>query len=259
MESEKTIAILGAGNMGGAVAIGLHRFAPEYSLTVTTAHASTLEKYAALGIQTSLDNADAAQSADIIILGVKPWLVQQVLGQIAPCLSGKILLSLAAGIPSSQMVEWLSGTGVKAAYTVIPNLAAEIGESMTFVSGILGHASDEVVSLFNKVGKTRVVDEKRLNAGMMVASCGTAFALRYARATMEGGIQLGLYPEEAKEAVYQTMKGAVDLAAARGTHPEAEIDRVTTPGGITIRGLNAMEEAGFTAAVIAGLKSFTGR
>ena len=254
-----SVAVIGAGNMGGAVAIGLHRFAPEYSLTVTTAHASTLEKYAALGIRTSLDNAAAASSADVVILGVKPWLVQSVLGQIAPCLSGKILLSLAAGIPSEQMVEWLSGTGVQAAYTVIPNLAAEIGESMTFVSAILGDAEDLVVSLFDKLGKTRMVDERRLNAGMMVASCGTAFALRYARAAMEGGIQLGLYPEEAREAVYQTMKGAVDLAAARGTHPEAEIDRVTTPGGITIRGLNAMEEAGFTAAVIAGLKSFTDR
>ena len=254
-----SVAVIGAGNMGGAVAIGLHRFAPEYSLTVTTAHASTLEKYAALGIRTSLDNAAAASSADVVILGVKPWLVQSVLGQIAPCLSGKVLLSLAAGIPSAQMAEWLSGTGLQAAYTVIPNLAAEIGESMTFVSAILGDAEDLVVSLFDKLGKTRMVDERRLNAGMMVASCGTAFALRYARAAMEGGIQLGLYPEEAREAVYQTMKGAVDLAAARGTHPEAEIDRVTTPGGITIRGLNAMEEAGFTAAVIAGLKSFTDR
>ncbi len=249
-----SVAIIGAGNMGGAVAIGLHRFAPEYSLTVTTAHASTLEKYAALGIRTSLDNVAAALSADVVILGVKPWLVQSVLGQLAPSLSGKVLLSLAAGIPSAQMAEWLSGTGLLAAYTVIPNLAAEIGESMTFVSAILGDASDLVLSLCDKLGKTLLVDERRLNAGMMVASCGTAFALRYARAAMEGGIQLGLYPAEAREAVYQTMKGAVDLAAARGTHPEAEIDRVTTPGGITIRGLNAMEEAGFTASVIAGLK-----
>ena len=151
------------------------------------------------------------------------------------------------------MAEWLSGTGIQAAYTVIPNLAAEIGESMTFASAILGKADDLVKSLFDQVGKTLIVDERRLQAGMMVASCGTAFALRYARAAMEGGVQLGLYPHEALEAVYQTMKGAVDLAGSRGAHPEAEIDRVTTPGGITIRGLNAMEEAGFTSAVIAGL------
>lgn len=241
--------------MGGAVALGLHRLAKDVSLTVTTAHASTLEKYAALGINATLDNVAAAEGADVVILGVKPWMVQSVLAQIKPCLSGKVLLSLAAGIPSAQMAQWLSGTGVKAAYTVIPNLAAEIGESMTFASAILGKADELVMSLFDKLGKTLIVDERRLQAGMMVASCGTAFALRYARAAMEGGVQLGLYPHEALEAVYQTMKGAVDLAASRGAHPEAEIDRVTTPGGITIRGLNAMEEAGFTAAVIAGLKA----
>ena len=239
--------------MGGAVAIGLHRLAKEVSLTVTTAHASTLEKYAAQGINASLDNVAAAGWADVVILGVKPWLVQSVLEQVKPALSGKVLLALAAGIPSAQMAEWLSGTGIQAAYTVIPNLAAEIGESMTFASAILGKADDLVKSLFDQVGKTLIVDERRLQAGMMVASCGTAFALRYARAAMEGGVQLGLYPHEALEAVYQTMKGAVDLAGSRGAHPEAEIDRVTTPGGITIRGLNAMEEAGFTSAVIAGL------
>ena len=249
------IAIIGAGNMGGAVALGLLRRAQDVSLTVTTAHAATLEKYKELGIRAVLDNVSAAAWADVIVLGVKPWLVQSVLGQLAPSLSGKVLLSLAAGIPSAQMAGWLSGTGLLAAYTVIPNLAAEIGESMTFVSAILGDASDLVLSLFDKLGKTLIVDERRLRAGMMVASCGTAFALRYARAAMEGGVQLGLYPHEALEAVYQTMRGAVDLAERRGTHPEAEIDRVTTPGGITIRGLNAMEEAGFSSAVIAGLKA----
>lgn len=248
------IAILGAGNMGGAVALGLHRLAKDVSLIVTTAHAATLEKYTALGINATLDNVSAAKWADVIVLGVKPWLVQSVLEEIKPTLSGEVLLSLAAGIPSAQMEQWLSGTGIQAAYTVIPNLAAEIGESMTFASAIMGEADDLVKTLFDQLGKTLIVDERRLKAGMMVASCGTAFALRYARAVMEGGVQLGLYPREALEAVYQTMKGAVDLAASRGTHPEAEIDRVTTPGGITIRGLNAMEEAGFTAAVIAGLK-----
>ena len=109
--------------------------------------------------------------------------------------------------------------------------------------------------LFDAVGKTAVVDERRLKAGMMLASCGTAFALRYVRASAEGGVELGLYPKEAVEAALQTVKGAAALLEARGTHPEQEIDRVTTPGGITIRGLNAMEEAGFTAAVIAGLKA----
>lgn len=250
---KKKISILGAGNMGGAVARGLSRFPEKYSLTVTTAHADTLAPYAALGMQATLDNRAAAREADIVILGVKPWLVHSVLEEIRDVLGGKLFLSLAAGIPSEDMTGWLSGTGVRAAYTVIPNLAAEIGESMTFASALCGKADGEVSELFDTVGKTLIVDEKRLWAGMMVASCGTAFALRYARAAMEGGIQLGLYPKDALEAVLQTMKGAADLALAHGTHPEEEIDKVTTPGGITIRGLNAMEKAGFSAAVIDGL------
>lgn len=239
--------------MGGAVALGLHRFAPEYKLIVTAAHEKTLVKFGALGIATTLDNVAAAREADTIVIGVKPWLVQPVVAQISGELSGKTLFSMAAGIPARQMASLLEGSGVAAAYTVIPNLAAEVGESMTFASPVLGQADELVKTVFDKIGKTLVVDERRLGAGMMVASCGTAFALRYARAAMEGGVQLGLYPAEAMEAVYMTMKGAVDLAARRGSHPEAEIDRVTTPGGITIRGLNAMEEAGFSAAVVAGL------
>lgn len=247
----KRIAIIGAGNMGGAVARGLHSLAPEYGLVVTAAHQESLKKYE--GIEGTLDNLKAAGSADIVILGVKPWLVYPVLQQIIPALSGKLLLSLAAGIPSEQLKGWLEGSGVRAAYTVIPNLAAEIGESMTFASAVCGEADAEVTEVLEKIGKVRIVDEKKLNAGMIVASCGTAFALRYARAAMEGGIQLGLYPKEALEAVLQTMKGAADLALLHGSHPEAEIDKVTTPGGITIRRLNAMEEAGFTNAVLSGL------
>ncbi len=109
------VAIIGAGNMGGAVALGLNRSAKEISLTVTTAHSSTLQKYSDLGINTAKDNVSAAKDADTVILGVKPWLVQSVLEEIKHCLSGKVLLSMAAGIPSSQMAEWLSGTGFTAA------------------------------------------------------------------------------------------------------------------------------------------------
>ena len=127
---------------------------------------------------------------------------------------------------------------------------------MTFINEISGTSGtlQTVTRLFNATGKSMVVDEKQLVAGMMVASCGTAFALRYIRATMEGGVELGLYPKQALEAALQTVKGAASLADAHGTHPQQEIDRVTTPGGITIRGLNAMEEAGFSNAVIQGLK-----
>ena len=235
------IAIIGAGNMGGATALGLAAALPEAAITVTAKHAATLERFAARGLRTSLDNVAAARDAEVVVLAVKPWLAQGVLDELRPVLPGKVLVSFVAG-----------------AYTVIPNLAVEVGQSMTFIHELCGTQETLAVvrGLFDAVGRTAVVDEKRLNAGMMLASCGTAFALRYVRASAEGGVELGLYPKEALEAVLQTVRGAADLLEAHGTHPEAEIDRVTTPGGITIKGLNAMEEAGFSAAVVAGLKAW---
>ena len=250
------IAVIGAGNMGGATALGLARFYPEARIVATARHQETLDKYSSTGISTTLDNAEAVKGSDLVIMGVKPWLLKEVLTPLLPFMQGQILVSLAAGIPAATLKEWTDGFGLAGVYTVIPNLAIEIGESMTFINEVSGNSGTlrTVNGLFNSVGKAMVVDEKQLGAGMMVASCGTAFALRYVRATMEGGIELGLYPRQALEAALQTVKGAAALADAHGTHPEQEIDRVTTPGGITIRGLNAMEEAGFSNAVIQGLK-----
>ena len=252
------IAIIGADNMGGATALGLAAALPQAAITVTAKHAATLEKFAARGIRTSLDNVAAARDAEVVVLAVKPWLAQGVLDELRPVLPGKVLVSFVAGIPSAEMLSWLEGSGVTGAYTVIPNLAVEVGQSMTFIHELCGTQETLAVvrGLFDAVGRTAFVDEKRLNAGMMLASCGTAFALRYVRASAEGGVELGLYPQEALAAVLQTVRGAAELLEAHGTHPEAEIDRVTTPGGITIQGLNAMEEAGFSAAVVAGLKAW---
>ena len=245
------IAIIGAGNMGGATALGFARFIPEIEVTATARHQETLDRYSSQGIKTTLDNAEAVKDADLVVMGVKPWLLKDVMTPLLPMMKGKILVSLAA-----TLKEWTEGFNIQGVYTVIPNLAIEIGESMTFINEVFG--TDEtrsvVTGLFEAVGKALLVDEKRLGAGMMVASCGTAFALRYVRAATEGGVELGLYPKEALEAALQTVKGAAMLADAHGTHPEQEIDKVTTPGGITIRGLNAMEEAGFSNAVIQGLK-----
>lgn len=250
------IAVIGAGNMGGATALGLSAALPDARITVTARHAATLERFAARGLQTSLDNLAAARGAELVILAVKPWLLREVLDEIRPALAGKLLVSFAAGIPAADLGAWLEGSGVAGAFAVIPNLAVELGQSMTFIQQISGsqESLQTVRGLFDAVGRTAVVDEKRLHAGMMLASCGTAFALRYIRASAEGGVELGLYPQEAIDAVLQTVKGAAMLLETHGTHPEAEIDRVTTPGGITIKGLNAMEEAGFTAAVVAGLR-----
>ena len=110
-------------------------------------------------------------------------------------------------------------------------------------------------NIFDDTGNAMITEERLLGAATTLASCGIAYAMRYIRAATEGGVELGFRATDAKNIVLQTVKGAVDLLLANGNHPEAEIDKVTTPGGLTIRGLNEMEHAGFTSAVIRGLKA----
>ncbi|MEG0253332.1 MAG: pyrroline-5-carboxylate reductase dimerization domain-containing protein, partial [Muribaculaceae bacterium] len=114
---------------------------------------------------------------------------------------------------------------------------------------------DAVKKIFDTLGKSMIVEERLMSGGTALASCGIAYVMRYIRAASEGGVELGFYANQSKEIIMQTMLGAVELLEATGNNPEVEIDKVTTPGGITIKGLNAMEANGFTTAVIEGLKA----
>ena len=141
---------------------------------------------------------------------------------------------------------------------VIPNIAAEFGASMSFVAKGEGCSDDSIAkvkSLYDLCGDTLVVTEKLVEPGMMMASCGIAYVMRYIRAQMEGGCEMGFYPQQAKQIALQTMQGAVSLLKETGWHPEEAIDKVTTPGGITIKGLNELDHCGFNSAVIKSLKA----
>ena len=142
-------------------------------------------------------------------------------------------------------------------FLVIPNIAIAQLESMTFIAPVVADAQQiaKVKELFDTMGHTIITDEQHLGAGTTLASCGIAYAMRYIRAASEGGVELGFKADDAKQIVMQTMKGAVTLLEATGLHPEAAIDLVTTPGGVTIKGLNEMEHSGFTSSVIKGLKA----
>lgn len=140
-------------------------------------------------------------------------------------------------------------------FRVIPNTAIRLGKSATFIAGPAeGESCREVESIFRRSGKTFLVAEKDMAAVTALSSCGIAYFLRFIRAAAEGAVELGLRPGFAAEVAAATAEGAAALIADGG-HPEAEIDKVTTPGGITIKGLNALEANGFTAAVIAALKA----
>ena len=258
------IAIIGCGNMGGAIARGLASdrvFASEHSIAVSNRTAGKLDKLKAEfpSIAVSTDNREVAENADVVMLAVKPWLIDSVAKELSPVIHGRgIVVSIAAGIEFSHLTEIFTFEGqTPALFRVIPNTAISIGESMTAISAFNATRQDEatVVGMFDRLGETIVVEERLMSAVSSLCSCGTAYAMRYVRAAINGGIELGLYPNQAKAVVIQTVKGAMELLKANGTHPEEEIDKVTTPGGITIKGLNRMEACGFSTAVIEGLKA----
>ncbi len=263
------IAIIGAGNMGGALARGLAKgsIIPTADIYISNPSTAKLEnlkaEFAEINITT--DNCTAAAAADLVVLAVKPWNVEMVLAEIKPVLdySRQAVASMVGGLGISQLTEWLDkGDGIlPATYIIIPNTAIATMSSMTFIASARSTAPQDslLLDVFNELGKAMLIEESAMPAATSLASCGIAYALRYIRAAMEGGVELGIRAEDAKHIVMQTLRGAVDVLESNNTHPEAEIDRVTTPGGLTIKGLNAMEAAGFTHSVIEGLRASTKR
>lgn len=254
MNNKVKLTIIGAGNIGGATARGL---AAAADVTVTARTQKTLDGFAGTGIGTSLDNLEAARGADIVIFAVKPWLMEEVVKSVLPALdlSRQTVVSMAPGIKSEQLKDWL-GPEAHIAYA-IPNTAIALGESMTFIVPVstTDVQTEQLRELFDCAGKTLVVKEEMLVAGTSLASCGIAYALKYVQASAKGGEDLGFSGKEAVEVVTQTVRGACAILEANSSTPQEEIDKVTTPGGMTLKGLEAMEREGFTDAVVSGLKA----
>jgi pyrroline-5-carboxylate reductase len=255
------IAIIGAGNMGGAIARGLAKgtMIKPSNIAISDISEANLAAITAEQpeISTMSSNIEVIKNADIVIIAVKPWLVETIANEIENKLDYKkqLIVSVAAGVDFSKLVDLFDTDATL--FRVIPNTAIDVMQSVSTISALNGTTEQQevILALFSELGKVFLVPESQLNAFMSLSSCGIAYAFRYIRAAMEGGVEMGIYPNVAKEVVLQTLRGAIDLIEANESHPEVEIDKVTTPGGITIKGLNEMEANGFTNAVIKGLKA----
>ena len=260
------ITLIGGGNIGSAIACGLAsgtHFKPE-NITVIDINPDALKRINAIYpeiITIQGDDYAAVSSADIVVIAVKPWLVKNVAEKLRVHMdyTRQILLSVAAGISFEQLASFFSKEGkIPSLFRMIPNTAIALKASVNLISAYTNTVDwqqKQMLDIFNELGKAMLIDEAKLPAATALTSCGIAFAFKYIRAAMSGGIEMGLYPEEAKEMVAQTVLGAALILQQKGTHPETEIDKVTTPGGITIKGINEMDAAGFTNAVIRGLKA----
>ncbi|OJU54319.1 MAG: pyrroline-5-carboxylate reductase [Bacteroidales bacterium 45-6] len=255
------ISIIGGGNMGGAIAYGLSsgKKVKGEDITVIDLNPQNVEAVKAYGtgVQATTNDYSSVCVADVVILAVKPWLIKPVLEEHRGKFdfSKQVIISIAAGITLAQLQEYTSDKAT--VFRLIPNTAIAIKQSMTFVASANASKEQEelVLSIFAELGKAILINESQFGAVTSLSSCGIAYAFRYIRAAMEGGVEMGIPSGQAKEIVIQTLRGAIELLEANGSHPEVEIDKVTTPGGITIKGLNEMEHAGFTSAVIRGLKA----
>ena len=252
------VTVIGCGNMGGALIHGWAK-SGKVELTIADRNEALLNSFADKypSITTTTSNAEAVCKADIVVLVVKPWLMPAVLDEIKPALdlTRQIIVSDAANFTTEKLTEQL-GSG-QFCY-VIPNIAAEYQASMSFIAKGKDTTDDsqvKVESLYKLCGDTLCVTENLVGPGMMMASCGIAYVMRYIRAQMQAGCEMGFYPDQAKQIALQTMQGCVSLLKETGWHPEVAIDKVTTPGGVTIKGLNELDHSGFTSAVINSLKA----
>ena len=245
--------------MGGAIARGLAKgsLVRVEDIRVSNPSPGKLEALKAEfpDMQVTADNGEAVAGADIVVLAVKPWMVGEVLHKLQ-LKETQMLISIAAGIKLGELWQLLGQKG-NPLFRVIPNTAISEMQSMTLVS--CSQASQEqiqlVLDIFSEMGLAMLIPEEKMAAATAMTSCGIAYALKYIQAAMQAGIELGVRPKDGMRMVAQSLKGAAELILANDTHPIVEIDKVCTPGGLTIKGINQLEHDGFTSALINAIKA----
>lgn len=259
MGSQQNIAILGSGNIGLALAKGLVKagiYQPE-RITLTRRNVKALASLEEAGYKVTPDNAAAVKIADIVVLAVLPQQLNKLLHEIKPSVweQKHLLISVVSGVSCSDIRQQLD-LDVQVV-RAMPNTAIAIGQSMTCIATDNASAGNMnlVKSLFDTVGVTIQINEELMTSATALCACGIAFFLRSIRAASQGGTEIGFHAHDALKMAAQTAKGAADLLLQLSSHPEQEIDKVTSPKGCTIAGLNEMEHNGFSSAMIKGIKT----
>ncbi len=255
---KKNITIIGSGNIGLSLAKGLVKanFTTANQITLTRRNLDHLKSFDALGFNISNNNKQAVANADVVILAVLPQQLNTVLDEIVSTIDPlkHLVISVISGVSCAAVKEKL-GHNVQV-IRAMPNTAIAIGQSMTCMASDNATAENlaDVTKMFETVGAVVKINEDLMTAATALCACGIAFFLRAIRAASQGGVEIGFHADEALKMAVQTAKGAADLLLLHQTHPESEIDKVTSPKGCTIAGLNEMEHNGFSSSLIKGIK-----
>ena len=252
----RQIAIIGAGNLGLSIANGLvkKKLFEAHEIILTRRNSDGLQSMADQGFQVTVENTSAVAKAQLVLLCVLPSQIHSVLDEINSVLKpDQVLISVITGVALESIAAQLD-TRVPI-IRAMPNTAIAIGQSMTCLAAEEDSKAylPEVIELFDALGETLVIEENLMQAATVHGASGTAFFMRYLRAATQAGVQMGFESEEAQLIAVQTAKGAASLIQVNHSHPEVEIDKVTTPQGCTIEGLNEMEHQGFSSALIQGV------
>jgi pyrroline-5-carboxylate reductase len=259
MGNQRKMAIIGGGNLGSSIAEGLlqsHFIRPE-ELIITRRNTAALGHLQEKGVSISSDNRQAVKEASVILVALKPYNVREILQELSASFEpGRhILISVVTGVSIADL-EKSAGKDIPV-FRAMPNTAIAIRESVTCICH--KHATPEQVKeveeMFGQLGLAIAIDEKLMDAATVLGASGIAYALRYIRANIQGGIEIGFDARTANLIAAQTVKGAAELLIRTGHHPEEEIDKVTTPKGCTIAGLNEMEHQGFSSSLIKGIRA----
>ena len=252
----ENIAIIGSGNMGNALIEGMLQN-PNFTASNIYATRKRVEKMHALkerGVNILSDNIEAAKNAKWLLIALKPHTVAEVLDEIHPYITeDHVIISVATGF-SIKAINDIIGDK-PAIYRAMPNTAASVGEGITCIA--TNDTKPEnlagVIEMFNHLGKSILIEERLMDAATIIGACGVAYALRFMRSMIQGAVQIGFDSQTASTIVTQMVKGSAEMLIENNSHPEEEIDKVTTPMGCTITGLNEMEHQGFSSALIRGI------
>lgn len=251
------IAIIGTGNLGKSIAKGLIINNAITTLYLTKRNLQEIKEFEGYkGVTITTDNEEAVKNSDIIIFAVQPAHFNSVLNGVKPLLTeNHILISTITGFSIAKM-EGIVGSE-QFVIRAMPNTAIAVGKSMTCLcSNMKGKERIKIAeAIFNRLGNSIVIPEIQMQAATVVCASGIAFWMRLIRATTQAAIQLGFDAKEAQKLAMFTCEGAANLLITTGNHPEQEIDKVTTPKGCTIEGLNEMEHKGLSSSLIQGMVS----